>query len=76
MAAKFTQTIDAALLQMQGRGATPAQVERARGLLTSLAEHNPVACRVELCQGVSVEVPGNPLGMGFRTGKRADIVTR
>lgn len=62
--------IEAAVAQLQARGATPHEVEHARGLLAWLAEHNRTAARVELAPGVVAQLPGNPAGRGCHQQQR------
>ena len=70
MNAAFTKILTEALAQLQSRGATRAELDKARGLLCTLAENNRHACTVNLGAGVIVEVPANPLAQGLRMAGR------
>lgn len=64
--------IDAAVRELQTRGAPPAEVDQVRKLLADLAERSRSTVRVNVGRGVVVNVPGNPAGRGFRVARPLD----
>jgi hypothetical protein len=58
--------IDGALAQLRALGTQPAEVERVTNMLRALASHNPRPCRVDLGNGLVVNLPGAIGGRGFR----------